>query len=97
LDFLRVVEGRRSIRNFLDEQIPEEKTKEIIRIGMFAPSAGNKQGWRFLSITNKELKNQMKKIIQEKAVTIARHAGKPNPESFYQRRPLFHLSTYHWL
>jgi nitroreductase len=46
--------GRRSIRNFTPETIPDEIIREIINAGTYAPSAVNKQPWRFVVVKNPE-------------------------------------------
>ena len=52
---LSCIYGRRSIRNFTPEQIPAEIIEEIIKAGTYAPSAVNKQPWRFVVVQNREL------------------------------------------
>ncbi|WP_230668829.1 nitroreductase [Methanosarcina barkeri] len=46
---------RRSVRNFSDKEVSDEIIKEIIRAGTYAPTAVNKQPWRFVVIKNKQL------------------------------------------
>jgi len=46
---------RRSVRNFSDKDVSDEIIKEIIRAGTYAPTAVNKQPWRFVVIKNKQL------------------------------------------
>ncbi|HII92761.1 MAG TPA: nitroreductase family protein [Methanosarcina sp.] len=46
---------RRSVRNFSDKGISDEIVKEIIRAGTYAPTAVNKQPWRFVVIKNRQL------------------------------------------
>lgn len=46
--------SRRSIRNYLDKPIPDEDLKLILKAGLFAPSAKNKQDWHFTVVTNKK-------------------------------------------
>jgi nitroreductase len=46
---------RRSVRNFSEKEISDEIIKEIIRAGTYAPTAVNKQPWRFVVIKNKQL------------------------------------------
>ncbi len=41
---------RRSIRKFLEEEIPQEDIREILKAGMAAPSAKNNQDWVFIFI-----------------------------------------------
>ncbi|MHA1148683.1 MAG: nitroreductase family protein [Promethearchaeota archaeon] len=52
LEFLK---NRRSIRNYQDKEISDEKIEMILEAGRWAPSASNRQPWRFIIIKNKEL------------------------------------------
>jgi nitroreductase len=47
--------GRRSVRKYSDKDVPDEIIKEIIRAGTYAPTAVNKQPWRFIVIKNRKL------------------------------------------
>ena len=49
------IKNRRSIRRYLDEPVKKEVIEEIIQAGRYAPSATNKQPWRFIVITKKDL------------------------------------------
>lgn len=46
---------RRSVRNYSDKEVSDEIIKEIIRAGTYAPTAVNKQPWRFVVVKNKQL------------------------------------------
>jgi len=86
LDFEDAVKGRRSIRSFLPENIPEEDIQKIISLATCAPSAGNYQDWRFKVVINKQVKSKMKEIVQSKLYFLAKQADKKNPESFRERK-----------
>ncbi|MGL5913660.1 MAG: nitroreductase family protein, partial [Bacteroidales bacterium] len=45
---------RTSIRQYEDKAIDDEKIETMLRAAMAAPSAGNKQPWKFIVIKNKE-------------------------------------------
>lgn len=45
---------RTSIRDYQDRKVEDEKVEQIIRAAMAAPSAGNKQPWRFIVIKDKK-------------------------------------------
>ncbi len=45
---------RRSIRNFLDKEVEQEKVEKILKAAMQAPSAGNGQPWEFIVVRGKE-------------------------------------------
>lgn len=45
---------RRSVRTYTGEKIPTEKIERILRAGMQAPSARNKQPWEFIVLTDTE-------------------------------------------
>jgi nitroreductase len=51
---LKNIYSRRSVRKYLQKDVPDELIKEIIKAGTFAPSAVNKQPWRFVIIKNKD-------------------------------------------
>jgi nitroreductase len=70
-DFFDVVAARRSIRKFKPEHIPIDEIKEIVRIGTLAPSASNKQMWRFIAITNQELIGKVNEVVMEKMNHLA--------------------------
>lgn len=53
---------RRSIRNFSPMKIENEKIKIILKAGMYAPSAHNRQPWHFIVIRNRTLMNEIPKI-----------------------------------
>ena len=40
--------NRKSIRKYLDKQIPKELIKQIIDAGRMAPSAKNRQPWQYI-------------------------------------------------
>ena len=54
MEFTEVVEGRRSVRYFTDEAVPEEDIRKIVALGTMAPNAGNKQDWRCLVLTDND-------------------------------------------
>lgn len=88
MEFINVVENRRSIRAFLPDPVPKEDIEEIIRIGTRAPSAGNKQEWHFIAVTDSRLKERMKKAVQDKAALLARRAGEDDPDRFRHRHTM---------
>ena len=46
---------RTSIRSYQDQSVEEEKIEKLLRAGMAAPTAKNKQPWHFIVVTEKEL------------------------------------------
>jgi len=56
---IKKIETRRSIRKFTGDNIPESEVLDIIRTGLSAPSAGNRQPWRIILVTEDEKKQQL--------------------------------------
>ena len=52
-DTLKVLETRRSCRNFKPDMIPEETLEQIVRAGTYAPTGMGKQSPIILAVTNK--------------------------------------------
>ena len=57
-----IIFKRRSIRRFENKPVEQEKLDRIVRAGMQAPSAHNRQPWEFLVITDEETKKAMGKM-----------------------------------
>lgn len=47
------IEGRRSIRSYRTDPVPEEKLEAVVKAGLMAPSAMNQQSWHFVVINGK--------------------------------------------
>ncbi len=60
MDFYEVVRKRRSIRRYLPKKVEEEKLNRILEAARLAPSAANKQPWRFIVVKSKELKGKLR-------------------------------------
>ena len=66
MDFTKVISGRESIRSY-DPTKPVDKAvlERILDAGRIAPSAANRQPWRFLLVSSREMLNQVRKSYQK--------------------------------
>ncbi len=53
---------RRSVREYKEQKVEEEKIENILRAAMSAPTAGNQQSWEFVVIKNKDYLNKLSMI-----------------------------------
>ena len=58
-DTLKVLETRRSCRNFKPDMIPEETLEQILKAGTYAATGMGKQSPIIIAVTNKELRDQL--------------------------------------
>jgi coenzyme F420-0:L-glutamate ligase / coenzyme F420-1:gamma-L-glutamate ligase len=61
--FLR---SRRSTRRFRPDPVPAAVLQRVLETATYAPSAHNKQPWRFVVLTNAEAKSLLAKAITDK-------------------------------
>lgn len=54
METLEAIRTRRSVRRFLDREIPREVIRDILAAGVRAPNGGNRQPWRFVVVTDRE-------------------------------------------
>ncbi len=54
MELKHIIASRRSIRNFKPDPIPNEILQEILEAGRMAPSAQNRQPWRYIVFTKSE-------------------------------------------
>jgi len=64
------IKSRRSVRSYLDKDIPKELVEDIIEAGRYAPSALNKQPWEFVVISDKKLIKELSEIVTKKIKRI---------------------------
>jgi nitroreductase len=62
MDVLEAIRTRRSIRKYRPELIPEEKLEMILEAARLAPSAGNRQPWRFVVVQNVDRKKALAEV-----------------------------------
>jgi nitroreductase len=54
---------RRSVRAFLDKEIPSGELEQILEAAKYAPSGMGRQTWQFTAIVNKEKIQQLAAVI----------------------------------
>jgi nitroreductase len=67
----KLIKGRRSIRQWKKEAIPDDLLKRAVELATWAPNGGNYQGWRFIIVKNKEVIKKMADAVQSIANKIA--------------------------
>jgi len=75
VSFIDIILSRRSIRRYKGESLPKDVLRSILEAGRMAPSANNRQPWKFIVVTDEELKRSLAKgrwnwFIKDSAVTI---------------------------
>jgi nitroreductase len=88
MDFFEVLEKRRSIRKFKDENVEDEKLIQVLNAANSAPSAGNLQAYEIFLIREKDKKRLVAKasygqdFIEEADVVLV-FCAKPSVSSKY--------------
>ncbi|MCL4870270.1 MAG: nitroreductase family protein [Anaerolineae bacterium] len=59
MSFLTFLTSRRSIRRYRPEPVPDEIVRQLLAAATYAPSAHNRQPWRFAVISSPETKQQL--------------------------------------
>lgn len=76
MDVFDAITKRRSIRKYKDIGIEEEKIDRILESARIAPSAANRQEWKFIVVKEKEIREKLvnaangQKFVAEAPVTI---------------------------
>lgn len=78
MDVVNAIEGRLSVREYLDRDVSEEMIRTILETARWAPSGGNMQPWRVAVV-----KGETKQRITD-AIIEARESKSPeNPDYIY--------------
>lgn len=81
--FFEVIGTQRAMRRLKSDPVPEEYIKKILWAATRAPSGGNRQGWRWLVVTDAEKKKKIQGWYNElwsKAIASGYGAGAGLPE-----------------
>ena len=77
MNLMQAIRARRSIRNFLDKSVDEEKLLAVLEAGRLAPSARNMQDWRFIVVRDSATRQRLaeaardQKFVGQAPVVIA--------------------------
>ena len=67
----KLIKGRRSVRQWKKQDVPDDVLKKAIELAAWAPNGGNFQGWRFIVIKNPALIGKMANAVQSVADKVA--------------------------
>ena len=59
MNVIDAIKKRKSVRNFLDKPIEEKKLRDVLEAGRVAPSAKNRQEWRFIVVKDREVRRKI--------------------------------------
>lgn len=59
MDVMTAIQSRRSIRSYKDKEIEEDKLEKVLEAGRLAPSANNRQEWKFVVVRDKDTRQKL--------------------------------------
>ena len=71
----KVIAERRDMRHFLPTPINAETLQKILQAAHHAPSVGLMQPWRFIRISNKNIRQAIHKLVDEERANTAQAIG----------------------
>jgi len=63
MEVLQAIKTRRSIRKYRKDPVPQEELEKVLDAGRWAPSASNLQPWKFIVISDLEVKERVAKSL----------------------------------
>lgn len=86
-DFYRKSDARRSVRHFAADPVPREMIEIAIRTAATAPSGAHRQPWKFVALSDPEIKRQIR-IAAETEEKISYEGGRMPSEWLEALAPL---------
>jgi len=84
--FAALVRRRRSVRDFSERPVPREIIERCIQAAGSAPSGANRQPWRFVAVSDPEVKRRIREAAEEEERAF--YAGRAPPEWLSALAPL---------
>lgn len=74
---------RRSVRRFKPDAVPRDVVTSLIEAAITAPSASNKQPWRFFVVEDRARIERMAAAVREATAAISAHIPESSQASFH--------------
>jgi nitroreductase len=77
MDVMEAIRKRKSVRKYLNKKVEEDKLFAVLEAGRLAPSASNRQEWRFIIVRDQSSKKKLAEaannqgFIAEASIVIA--------------------------
>ena len=65
MDVFEALYTTRAMRRVSEDPIPDDILKQMVDAGIRAPSGSNRQGWKFIVVTDPEIRNQLGDLYRE--------------------------------
>ena len=65
MDAYLAIASRREVRRYSERPVPEEIQRRILEAGRVSGSAANRQPWRFVWVTDRELLERLAEVVYE--------------------------------
>ncbi len=59
MELKKVIEERRSVRSYKKDNVPEDKLKKVLESARLAPSASNRQPWKFIVVKDPQRRKEL--------------------------------------
>ena len=64
-EWMEIIRGRRSVRNYQDRPIPEEALQAILEAVRWSPSWANSQCWEVIVVQTPEMKQELQGTLSQ--------------------------------
>ena len=79
---LENIKTRRSVRSYKDLPVPKELIDKVIEAGNYAPTGNNTQAWRFVVVSDAEMRGKLYDTAYANWKRFFENISKTNPEHF---------------
>ena len=62
MNVYEAIQTRKSVRSFLAKEVPEEKIERVLEAARVAPSANNRQEWRFIVVRDESVREKLAEV-----------------------------------
>jgi nitroreductase len=83
MDVFTAISQRKSVRKYKDKAVDETVLRQVLDAGRIAPSAGNRQDWKFIVVRDQETRRKLaiaakgQMFVEQAPVTIVGCATEP--------------------
>ena len=73
MDVFEALYTTRAMRRVSENPIPDDVLKQMVDAGIRAPSGSNRQGWKFIVVTDQEIRNQLGELTEKPGIFMLKN------------------------
>lgn len=89
MKLMEIIKGRRSVRKFTQEPVPDDVIQKLMEAARWAPTPSNLQGTKFVVVKNQDINRELANAVREVLDNIEAYSLSGEMKSYFKKARRF--------